>query len=180
MKSRVLVKKYTEGLVNALKDDAEYRRVREDLEAFAGLMRPGEKLREALANPFLNARKRGAAVGEILERMSCHEKTKKLLGLLVEHGRLDILGDIAAAVPEAWNERQGVMTFTAVSAVPMTEAQKKRLTAELERLEKGRVTLVASVDPGIIGGLTLRRGNIVYDASVEGDLLRLMEKIQEG
>jgi F-type H+-transporting ATPase subunit delta len=180
MKNQVLIKRYTQGLVNALKGDAEFLRVMEELEAFAGIVRSNKDLRLALVNPFLNIRKRASIVGDILGLAACHEKTKKFLDLLVEHGRLDLLEDIMAVLPEAWNEKLGVMTFTAVSAVPMTGVQKDRLRAALELLEKKPVTLVIRIDPGIIGGLTVKKSNIVYDASVEGDLLTIMEKIQEG
>lgn len=180
MKNQILIKRYTHGLVNALEDDAEFRRVGGDLEGFAGLASSKEDLRLALANPFLNVRKRASIVEEILGLMACHEKTKRFLGLLVEHGRLDLLEEIRAALPQAWNEKRGVMTYAAVSAVPMTDAQKDRLKAALERLEKKPVSIVARIDPGIIGGLAVMKGNIVYDASIEGDLLKLKEKIQEG
>ncbi|HEX2694263.1 MAG TPA: F0F1 ATP synthase subunit delta, partial [Acidobacteriota bacterium] len=66
------------------------------------------------------------------------------------------------------------------SAVPLTDDQKVRLTATLESLERKPVSLGYRIDPGIIGGLALRKGNVVYDVSVEGDLLRLKEKITEG
>ena len=180
MKNQVLIKRYTQGLVNALKDDAEFRQIAEDIAGFAEAASSREDLRRALANPFLNTRKRASIVEEILDVMACREKSKKFLGLLVEHGRLDLLGEILIALPEAWNEKKGVMTYAAVTAVPMTDSQKDRLKAALERLEGKPVSLAARVDPGIIGGLTVMKGNIVYDASVEGDLLKLREKIQEG
>jgi F-type H+-transporting ATPase subunit delta len=180
MKNRVLIKRYAQGLVNALGDDAEYRFVGGDLDGFSALTRSRDDLREALTNPFLTVRKRASIVDGVLTLMSCHEKTKRFLGLLVEHGRLDMLDDVRALLPEAWNEKRGVTTYAAVSAVPMTDAQKERLKAALEGLEKRPVSLVARVDPGILGGLTVMKGNIVYDASVEGDLLKLREKIQEG
>jgi len=180
MKNQLLAKKYTRGLVGALKDEAEFRRVQGEIEGFAGLMRSREELRGALANPLLNARKKVGIVRDILDRMGCLDKTIRFLSLVVQHGRLEILPEIAAAAPAAWNERQGVLTFEVSSVVPLTEKQKDRLKAELERLERKPVSLAFQADPAIIGGLSLRKGNVVYDVSVEGDLLKLKEKIQEG
>ena len=180
MKNLVLVKRYTHGLVNALKDDADFGRVQGDLENLIGVMESHEELRGVLANPFLNAKKKAGIVREILDKMSCGDKTLRLVALLVEHGRLELLKEIAGSVPEAWNERQGRLTFEVSSAFPMTDSQKERLNAELERLEGKPVRLVYRIDPEILGGLTLRRGHIIYDISVEGDLLKLKEKIQEG
>jgi F0F1-type ATP synthase delta subunit len=47
-------------------------------------------------------------------------------------------------------------------------------------MEKRSVSLSFRIDPEIIGGLYLRRGNIVYDASIRGSLAGLMEKMTEG
>ena len=180
MKNPILAKKYTQGLVAALADGAEFRRVLRELEGFAGLVRSRDDLRRALANPFLNARKRAGIVREVLARASALDKTVRLVILLVEHGRLELLPEIVADAPEAWDERRGVATLEVSSVVPLTDDQKVRLEAALERLEGRPVSLGYRIDPGIIGGLALRKGNIVYDASVAGDLLRLKEKITEG
>jgi F-type H+-transporting ATPase subunit delta len=85
-----------------------------------------------------------------------------------------------ATAPEAWNERQGIATLEVASVVPLTDGQKARLEAALERLEGRPVSLDYRIDPEIIGGLALRKGNVVYDVSVEGDLSRLKEIIIEG
>ncbi len=180
MKNQLLAKRYSRGLVGALKDEAEFRRVQGEIESFSSLIESREDLRSALSNPLLNASKRVAIVREILSRMGCLEKTTRFLSLVARHGRLEILPEIVAGAPAAWNEKQGVLTFEVSSVVPLTEGQKNRLMAELERLERRAVSLAFQVDPAIIGGLSLRKGNIVYDVSVEGDLMKLKEKIQEG
>ncbi|MCJ7643702.1 MAG: ATP synthase F1 subunit delta [Candidatus Aminicenantes bacterium] len=180
MKNRLLVKKYTRGLVGALEGEAEFLRVQGEIEGFVGLMRSREDLRGALANPFLNARKKTGIVRDIVSRMGYLDKTTRFLSMVVQHGRLEILPEIAAGAPAAWNERKGVLTFEVSSVVPLTEEQKDRLKDELERLEGKPVSLAFEADPAIIGGLSLRKGNVVYDVSVEGDLLKLKEKIQEG
>jgi len=66
------------------------------------------------------------------------------------------------------------------SAVPLSEAQKKRLAAELERLEKAPVRLTFRLDASVLAGLSVRKGNLVYDASLKGSLDRLRAQILEG
>ncbi len=180
MKNPTLVRKYTEGLVAALADEAEFRRVLGEIKGFAALMAGRDDLRRALENPFLHARTKAGIVREVLERTGAAAKTLRLILLLVEHGRLEILPDIAAGAPEAWNERRGIATLEVASVVPLTDGQKVRLEAALVRLEGRPVSLGYRIDPGIIGGLALRKGNVVYDVSVEGDLMRLKEQITEG
>jgi F-type H+-transporting ATPase subunit delta len=180
MKNLVLVKKYAHGLVNALDDEEEFRLVRGDLENLLGVLEAHEPLRGALHNPFLNSKKKAAIIQDVIGQMGCHDKTKRLIGLLADHGRLDILKDLAGMIPEIWNELKGRLTFEVSTALSMNDAQKERLGAELEKLEGKPVRLVYIMDPEILGGLRLKRGNIITDLSVEGDLLKLKEKIQEG
>jgi F-type H+-transporting ATPase subunit delta len=180
MKNPTLVRKYTQGFVGAMTDEAEFLRVLGELEGFAGLVADRDDLRRALANPFLNDRKRTGIVREILERAGAGAKTVRLILLLAEHGRLALLPEIAAAAPEAWNERLGIATIEVASVVALTDGQKTRLESTLERLEGRPVCLGYRTDPGLIGGLVIRKGNVVYDVSVEGDLLRLKEIITEG
>jgi F0F1-type ATP synthase delta subunit len=65
--------------------------------------------------------------------MGCLEKTVRFLTLVARHGRLEILPEIAAGAPAAWNEKQGVLTFEVLSVVPLTDQQKNRLKAGLPR-----------------------------------------------
>jgi len=180
MKKQTLIRKYAQGLVNALADEAEYHRVRNELEIFVGLAESHAALRGALSNPFLSARKKREIVREILEGAGDGGKTVRLILLIMDHGRMDSLSNIVGAIPEIWNERQGVLTFEVSSAVPLSEAQKERLAAELRRIERKPVSLAFRIDAKILGGLSLRKGNTVYDASVEGDLMKLKDIILEG
>ncbi len=180
MKNQVLVNRYAEGLVHAVRDEAEFESVRADLGAFRDLFAGRADLRQALLSPFVGAAKKARILEDVLTARRAGDKTKRLLLLLLEHKRLDILGDLAAALPEAWNEKLGVLTFEVTSVVALTDGQRARLQKALEAAERNPVKLVYRTDPVLIGGLTLRRGHIVYDVSVEGQLNQLKEQIQQG
>jgi F-type H+-transporting ATPase subunit delta len=177
MKNRVLVKKYADGLAGALKDEDEYAAVAADIGAFLDLFRAREDLRQALTSPFVKARAKAAVLDEILARAGTGPKATRLLKLLLEHKRMEILPDIVETLPESWAEKNGVVTYEAASAVPLAAAQQERLRRDLEAREGKPVRLVLKVEPGLLGGLALRKGHIVYDASVEGTLDALKERI---
>ena len=88
-----------------------------------------------------------------------------------------LLPDIVEALPAAWAEKQGVVTFEVASAVPLSAAQREKLSRNLEAAEGRPVRLVLKSDPALLGGLAVRRGHIVYDASVEGELQTLQERL---
>lgn len=166
-------------MVRALKADREYESALASLRAFLEIYSSREDLRTALSSPFLNARKRGALLEEVAARAGVRDKALRLLGLLLAHKRLDLFPAVVEQLPEAWYEKQGVWTFEVTSAVPLTEPQKDRLRARLEAWQKRSLHLVYRIDPGILGGLALRRGHIVYDASVQGQLDKFQETLRE-
>lgn len=177
MKNPALVKKYAQAFAQAAADEKEFAasgaEVRSFLEAFAA----HAGLRRAVVSPFVNARKREAVLAEVLARSGTGPKAGRFLRLLQQHKRLGLLPEIVAAFPEAWSERLGVVTYEVTSAVPLTEPQRSRLARGLEALEKRPVRLVPRTDPAVLGGLALRKGHIVYDASVEGELTTLRERL---
>lgn len=180
MKSLILVKRYTQGLAGALKDDTEYAAVSRELAEFREISSGHGALKATLENPFIDARKKNQVIEDILAGSGFSDKTSRFLRLLLEHKRLDLLGEVLEWLPVVWNESRGVATFEVSSAVNLAEAQKARLKEELERLEGRPVHLRYSIDAGLVAGFSLRKGNIIYDASLRGQLERIRQKISEG
>lgn len=179
MRNQILVKRYGQGLVGALKNEAEYQAVMADLSDFLNLLLTREELWQALCLPILATSKKIQIAKDILARKSYPEKTAKFLLLLLEHKRLDLLKEIVRDLPVFWKSKQGIVTFEVRSVVPLSDSQKKKLEKELELLEKKPVYLTYSIDSELVGGLYLRKGNVVYDVSLRGYLARLKEIIGE-
>jgi len=177
MKNLVLVKRYAQGLTQAVADEKEYESVGADVRAFLSLFDSRRDLHRALVSPFFGARKKSAVLGEVLAHLGTGPKASRFIMLLLHHKRLDLLAAIVGALPEAWSERHGIVTYEVTSAVPLTDAQRIRLAKGLEASEKKPVRLVVQTDPAIVGGLAVRKGHIVYDASVEGRLTALRERL---
>jgi F-type H+-transporting ATPase subunit delta len=180
MRSQVLIKRYAQGLVGALRDEAEFAEANRELAVFQNLLRTNRKLTGILGSPFIPSKKKKQIIKDILMSASFSQKTVRFLNVLFEHNRLDLLDDVLEAVPIIWNERRGVLTFEVNSAFALTEAQRARLQAELERLEGRPVSLSYRIDPELVGGLSLKRGNVVYDVSLKGRLAKLKERMMEG
>ena len=179
MKSKVLIRRYTEGLAGALKNEAEYKAVCGDLADFCRLLQDHRQLREVLFRPFLKTAKKAQIVQDLLAKKSYQEKTARFLLLLLQHRHLDILSQIAEDLPVRWREKQGILTFEVRSVVPLKDSQKRKLEKQLEQLEKSAVHLTYRIDPAIVGGLYVKKGNMAYDVSLKGQLTRLKEKTRE-
>lgn len=180
MKNLVLVRRYTQGLISAVKGKREFAALQHQLDGFQGLLLKQKALGDLLFSRFIPTAKKIEVMRAILDKISMAEKAKRFLLLLVEKGRLELLPEILAVLPEFWNEAHGVSTFEVASTVPLSENQKKKLAQKLERLAGKPVCLNYTQDPELIGGLTIRRQNIVYDVSIRGQLERIKEIISEG
>jgi F-type H+-transporting ATPase subunit delta len=179
MKSHILIRRYTEGLAGALKNEAEYEAVCRDLADFGRLLQDHKQLRDVLFRPFLKTAKKTQIVRDLLEKKSYQAKTARFLLLLLQHRRLDSLPQITEDLPVRWREKQGILSFEVRSVVPLKDSQKQKLQTQIEQLEKSAVHLTYQIDPAIVGGLYIKKGNMAYDVSLKGQLTRLKEKTRE-
>lgn len=179
MKNQILKKRYAQGLINSIKDQEEFESLYAELSEFQQFLSSHTKIQETLQSPFLPSARKKEMATKILERSSAAEKIKRFLILLAENDRLRLLPEILEYLPVLWNEEQGVSTFEVSSVVPLSSDQKRSLEEKLTLLEKRPVALTFMTDHSLIGGLSIRKGNIVYDASIHGDLERLKQIIAE-
>ncbi len=176
----ILVKRYAQGMAGALGDDAEFAVISRELAEFQERISSHAALKEILASPFVDARKKTRVIQDVLAVSGFADKTRRFILLLLENSRLDLLGDILEELPALWHESRGVATFEVSSVVSLGEVQKRELQERLERLEGRPVFLRYSIDPGLVAGLSLKKGDVVYDASVKGHLAKIKERISEG
>ena len=180
MKNQVLIKRYCQGLLDAIRSEDEFVSLVRELNSLAGLLSEREDLADILLTPFIPASRKKKIATDVLERLALQPKAVRFALLLVEKDRLGLLHDIVSLLPDMWNESRGVSTIEVWSVVPLAESQKTRLQEKLERIEKRPVALKYRMDSALIGGISLRKGNIEYDVSLRGGLERLREKIIEG
>ncbi len=180
MKNKTLVRRYLRGLVNSISNEDEFRVISGQLLDFQKFVSSQKELQQVLFKSVLPT-SRKKAIGEgILKNRDHHPKVQRFLLLLIENGRLEFLPDILLDLPDMWNVSQGISSFEISSVISLSENQKKVLADKLEKMEKRPVFLKYKIDPDLIGGVSLRQGNIVYDASLRGALTKLQEKILEG
>mgnify|MGYP003333704743 CR=1 FL=1 len=110
-----------------------------------------------------------AAIGRLRER--------GVAVLYVSH-RLEEVFELADRATILRNGR--LVEERMVADTSQLELVKLMIGRELEALEKKPVRLVFRLDPAIVGGLAIRRGNVVYDVSIEGNLERMKERIEQG
>jgi F-type H+-transporting ATPase subunit delta len=142
-------------------------------------MLSGDEAREIVRNPARPLRDRLEFVdGMLAERVP--EPVLKLVGLLVQRGRIDRLAHVAAEYSRLLNRERGVVEAVATAASPLTAAETAALERKVAEMTGRTVDLRVDVDEALIGGLSVRVGDTLYDASVRGRLERLRARLVAG
>jgi len=158
----------------------EFDRLYKQVKEFSNFIFSRKKYKHVFLRPFIPTTQKAEMIKEIIDKAEFDPKVSRLIILLAEKERMDILPGLAAALPDLWNESQGVVTYNVASAVSLTEDQKKKLHKKLEEMEGAPVYLKYHIDSDLIGGISLSKDNTIYDLSIRGSLSRMKEKITEG
>jgi F-type H+-transporting ATPase subunit delta len=93
--------------------------------------------------------------------------------LLADNKRLGYLPEISRVFDQLKDEAEGVVDVTVTSAAPMAQGEQGALAASLEKRFGRKVRVHAEVDAGLLGGATVRAGDLVIDGSLKSRLERL-------
>jgi len=132
-----------------------------------------------LRNPARPLRERIDLVDKVLAEV-VPATVHRLVGLLVERGRIDRLGAVAAEYRRLLNRERGVVEAVATAAAPLTGDETEALQRKVAQMTGRTVDLRIEIDEALIGGLTVRVGDTLYDASVRGRLERLRSRLVAG
>ncbi|MHC8441885.1 MAG: F0F1 ATP synthase subunit delta [Candidatus Eutrophobiaceae bacterium] len=143
-----------------------------DLLAQLGAVTSDPRVRLVLQHPLMdNARKRAWLAGffpEDLDRVMGN-----FLAVLTDAGRLNVAAEIAGLFEQLRAQAEGVATVSIDTAFPIESKQEDMFRELLGRRLGKRVSLIICIDDELIGGVVIRMGDAVIDASVRGHLQKL-------
>jgi F-type H+-transporting ATPase subunit delta len=144
--------------------------------ATVGQVLSRQDVRVVLSNPTIPRQQRQEAVSRILDD-SAGPEGANLAKLLVGANRLDDVERIEQEYQLLVDEAEGRMRATATTAVELSAGDYEILAGRISKQMGREVRLTADVDPAIIGGLVLRVGDHVIDASLATRLRQLRRKL---
>ena len=139
----------------------------------------GDQVLPILRNPARPLSERIELVDTLLAKR-VPEPVLKLVGLLVQRGKVDRLPAVAAEYRRLLNRERGIVDAVATTATALDAAETEALANKVAQMTGRTVDLKVVVDESLIGGLTVRVGDTLYDASVRGRLERLRERLVAG
>jgi len=122
-----------------------------------------------IANPRVRREQLAALIIEVCgERLTA--TGRNLVRVLAHNGRLDLVAAIGEQFEQQRARAQGRNQVEVRSAYELTESERTTITAALVQRLGGDVELSEELDPGLIGGVVIRAGDLVIDASLRGRL----------
>jgi F-type H+-transporting ATPase subunit delta len=171
-------RRYAEAAFEIARRDGTLDRWSDDLRLAADVLARPDVAR-VLDNPATPLASRQEIVARLFEgRVS--PKAYNLTVLLAQRGRLSIAPAVAAEYKRLVDRERRVVPATVTSAVPLEPAELAAIDARVREMTGARTELTAVLDPALIGGLTVRIGDRLIDASVRGRLERLRDRIVAG
>jgi F-type H+-transporting ATPase subunit delta len=171
-------RRYAEAAFELATRDKALDAYADGLNLAAGTLGQGTAL-DVLRNPAQPLKQRIEIVDGLLANR-VPDQILKLVGLLVERGKIDRIGEVAREYRRLLNRERGVVEALATSAAPLSKDETAALKEKVARMTGSTVDLRVEVDESLIGGLTVRVGDTLYDASVRGRLERLRERLVAG
>ena len=165
--------RYALALFELARDGDALDAVAADLAVFKTLLDESADLRRLIRSPVISREDQGKALAALGERAGFAELTTRFLGVVAEHRRLFALPGMIEAYSAMLAEHKGEVGAELVSAVPLQKEQVTTLEKQLSSAVGKQVMLAARVDPGLLGGLVVRVGSRMLDASLRTKLRQL-------
>ncbi len=162
--------RYAQALFDLAVETNGLPAVEADLKALGGMLAASADLRTLIRSPKFSAEEKGKGLAAVAARAELNETTRKFLGLVAANRRTLALAEIIRAFERLAAARRGVVAAQVVTAVPLTAAQRDGVAAALRTALGKDPEIVTRVDPAILGGLKVRVGSRLYDASLKSKL----------
>jgi ATP synthase F1 delta subunit len=166
---------YSRALFEAAKENGVLDRVHDELGEFADALGSERNLQIFLFSPYFSSEEKKQGIARIVE--DADPRLFNFLELLAERHRMPALFRIRRDFDAMWAEENKLLPVTVTSAVELDQGIVEEIGREIEQQTGQRVELSSNVDPDVLGGLVVRVGNLVLDATVRNRLEQLRKQV---
>ncbi|HEY0522752.1 MAG TPA: F0F1 ATP synthase subunit delta [Stellaceae bacterium] len=168
-----LADRYAAALFDLADERKELDTVAADLRQLRDMIQGSADLRRLVRSPVLSRVEQARAIGAIAESAGLSQLTRNFLGLIAQNRRLFALPAMIDAYLAQLAARRGEVTAQVVAAQPLTPAQEAAVNEQLRKAVGSKVAVEIKVDPSLLGGMIVKVGSRMVDASVRSKLQRL-------
>jgi len=166
---------YSRALFEAAKDNDLVDRIHDELGEVDDALREDGDLQMFFFSPYFTSDEKKEAIGRVVD--GADERLVNFLELLAERHRMPLLARIRRRFDALWAEENKLLPVSVTSAVDLDESLVEEIGRRIQDQTGRQVELSSNVDPEVLGGLVVRVGNMVLDASVRNRLEQLRKQV---
>jgi len=166
---------YARSLFEVAKEQDKLDTVRDEIGEFADALNGSRELQMFLFSPYFSTQEKSDGLGRAVS--GADETVTNFLELLVEKHRMPVIFRIRAELDQLWEEENKRLPVQVTSAVELSEETVKQIGDKIAEQTDRKVDLSSTVDPDILGGIIVRVGNSVLDASIRNRLENFRKQV---
>jgi ATP synthase F1 delta subunit len=166
---------YARSLFEVAREHDKLDEIREQLGQFADAMAEERSLQVFFFSPEFSTDEKKEGLHQVVE--GADETLVNFLELLLEKHRMPVIFRIRARYDELWERENRLLPVQVTSAVELDEGIVEQIGERIGSQTGQRVELTSRVDPDILGGVVVRVGNAILDASIRSRLERLRKQV---
>lgn len=147
------------------------------LESFSEVLAGAPELKSVMLSPAVSRDDKRRALRRVGGLLGLDSLILNFLDVIATRRRVSLFALITAAFRAQLDERNGVVRAQVTAARGLDEAQQTELAAALARVTGKQVLCDYTVEPSLVGGLSVKIGSTVYDGSVQGQLDGLRRRL---
>jgi F-type H+-transporting ATPase subunit delta len=166
---------YARSLYQVATEQDKLDKVREQLGEFADALDQSRELQTFFFSPYFSTEEKKEGLDAAVT--DADETVRNFLRLLLENHRMPVVFRVRREVDRLWEEDHRLLPVEITSAVELDPSIAERIGDEIGRQTGRTVQLTSTVDPDVIGGIVLRVGNSILDASIRTRLENLRKQV---
>ena len=168
---------YARALFEVAQEHDKLDLVREQLGQFADAVNESADLRVFFFSPYFSTEEKKDGLHKALT--DADPAIVNFLETLLERHRMPVIFRIRSEYERLWDRENKLLPVEVTSAVDLDEATVKSIGERIGEQTGQRVELTSKVDPEILGGIVLRVGNSILDASIKHRLDQLRKHVAQ-
>jgi F-type H+-transporting ATPase subunit delta len=173
-----LAQVYARALFEVGREHGKLDVLREQLGQFADALDSNRELTTFFFSPYFSSEEKQEGLGRVL--VDADENFVNFVNLLIENHRMPVIFRIRQDYERLWEEENRLLPVEITSAIALDQATTENLGRTIGERAGRTVELAARVDPAILGGLVVRVGNSILDASIRNRLEQLRRQVAQG
>lgn len=177
MSVQTVARRYASALADIVIKNNEAQEVKEELAAWAEMVKSNPTLAEVLKNPTIPYKQKSALLDSLIAKANVRKTTANFLRVLLKNQRISELSEVNKRFAQELDVRSGYVAAQVTTARPVSQEQQAALENKLTQMTGKKVRLNFETDETLLGGVVTRIGSTVFDGSIRNQLNQLKEQL---